>query len=137
MAARYARTAAVGRIGVRAGVAGWGERATWLGFSPASAMLRPAWVTAWFAAAGGGLVVRGDPVRNVYPTKPSATTSASPSTAVQFNLRRAGVWADVTSSSRPTAGTTPGARWAASYSQIKGSGSAPTALAMLRMFPRA
>ena len=45
--------------------------------------------------------------------------------------------ADVTSSSRLTADSTPAARWLASYSQISGSGSVPTALAMPRIFPRA
>src|SRR5215469_7048656 len=137
IAAIYARTVAAGRIGFRAGAVGWGEGATWLGFGPGDALLRPALVTAWFAAAGGAPGVCGEPARNVYPRKPSAATSARTSTAVQFSRRRLGAWAGVSSSSRLTADSTPGARWAASYSQISGSGSAPTALAMLRISPRA
>jgi len=114
-----------------------GEGAARLGPGPGGVPLRPGRVTAWFAAAGGLLAACGEPARNVYPTNPSAARSASPSAAVPFRRRRPGVRADVTSSSRLTADSTPGARWTASYSQISGSGSAPTALAMLRMFPRA
>jgi hypothetical protein len=102
---------------------------------------RPPWrsVIAWFAAAGGWLAGCGDPGKRSYAAKPSPTASASPSpsTTIQFGRRRADVWAVVTSSSRLTAESAPGARWTASYSLIKGSGSAPRTWAMLRMFPRA
>ena len=48
----------------------------------------------------------------------------------------ADVLADVSNSSRLTADSAPGPRWTASYSRISGSGSAPTSLAMMRMYPR-
>src|SRR5215472_11561991 len=119
MAAIYARTVAVGRIRVRAGAMGCGAGMSRRG-SVTGVLLRAAFVTAWFAAAGGLLAAAGgwlaacgEPTRNVYPKKPSAAMSASPSIAVQFRRRRSGAWAGVTSSSRLTADSTPGARWVA------------------------
>src|SRR6266487_4228946 len=142
MAATYARTVATGPIGVPAGTV-W-RREAWravlrLVFGAGGVPPRPAWrsVITWFAAAGGGLAACGEREMKLYAAKPSATTSASPSTVVQFGRRCADVWAVVTSSSRLTAESAPGARWTASYSLINGSESAPTTLAMLRMFPRA
>src|SRR5262249_47392032 len=144
----YARTVSVGLMRLRSGAVGCGAGAPVRG-SVSSVLLGPPLVTAWLAAAGGllaaprgrrpagGGAAWGDPARNVYPSNPSAATSASASTAVQFRRRRPDAWPGASSSSRLTADSTPDARWAASYSQISGSGSAPTALAMLRMSPRA
>jgi hypothetical protein len=101
------------------------------------ALLGPVWVTAWFSTARGALPACGQPARNVYPAKPAAATSARPSTTAQLRRRRPGASAGVSSSSRLTADSTPGPRLTASYSAINGPGSAPRALAMARMCPRA
>jgi hypothetical protein len=62
----------------------------------------------------------------------------SPDTAGRAGRRRRGAWADVASnSSRLTVDNTSGDRQTASYSSTSGPGSAPTALAMPRMCPRA
>src|SRR5215471_11077497 len=138
MAATYARTVAAGPVSVRAGTVWW-SAALRLVFRAGDAPPRPGWRSAaWFAATGGVLAAGGEPATmKWYAAKPSVTASASPSTTAQFGRRRAGAWDVVTSSSRLTAESAPGARRTASYSLINGSGSAPTAWAMLRMSPRA
>jgi hypothetical protein len=64
--------------------------------------------------------------------------AASPDTTRRAGRRRRGACADVASnSSRLTVDNTSGDRQTASYSSTSGPGSAPTALAMPRMWPRA
>src|SRR5215475_14529365 len=106
MAATYARTVATGPVRVDAGT-------VWPVLSTGGLPPRPGWwsVIRWLAAAGGGLGRCGEPERRLYATTPSVTTRASPSTVVQFGRRGADARAVVTSSSRLTAESAPGARW--------------------------
>jgi hypothetical protein len=137
---------------VRAGTVGAGEcgAAAWLRCGTSPAVLGPAcWgVTVRCPAADGATADCRGPATREYNPKPSATTSASASVTAQPSPRpeeRAvgrrrcrGAWADVASnSSRLTVDNTSGDRQTASYSSTSGPGSAPTALAMPRMCPRA
>src|SRR5262249_59278134 len=117
----YGRTVSVGLIRLRSGGVGGGAGAP-VGGSVSSVLLGPPLVTAWLAAAGGLLAAAGgrraawgDPARNVYPSKPSAATSASASTAVPFRRRRPDAWPRASRSARLTAHSTPHAPLAASY----------------------
>jgi hypothetical protein len=129
-------------VSVRAGTARAGEcgAAAWLRCGIRTGLLDPAcWgLTVPFPAADGATPGCRGPATRKYSPKPSATTSASASARVQPGWRRRGAWADVASnSSRLTADNTSGDRQTASYSSTSGPGSAPTALAMPRMCPRA
>lgn len=78
--------------------------------------------------AGPGLLGRSD----------ERAAPISPGTAGRTGRRRCGARAEVaSSSSRLTADNTSGDRHSASYSSTSGPGSAPTAVAMPRMCPRA
>src|SRR5580704_6949992 len=135
MAATYARTVAAGPVSGRAGTVGRRVGATVAGWS--GVVLLPASVTSWSAAAGGMLAECGEPERRTNPTEPSIITSASASTGLQPSRRRPDVGTAVNRSSRLTADKASGTGQTSSYSRINGSGSAPTAPAMLRMYARA
>src|SRR6516225_157774 len=98
MAAMYARTVAAGPSRARAAAVWRGEGAAAIGCSgrrisvtgpgAEGALPGPAWVTAWFAAAGGALPGCGQPTSNVYPSEAAVATSVSPSTTAQLRGRR-------------------------------------------------
>lgn len=101
----------------------------------ASAMLQPSRRPGERAAGPTGSRTADEPAWRGSDERAAATT---PGTAGRAGRRRRGAWADVASnSSRLTLDDTSGDRQTASYSSTSGPGSAPTALAMPRMCPRA
>ncbi|HEX9356875.1 MAG TPA: hypothetical protein VF933_24050 [Streptosporangiaceae bacterium] len=98
-------------------------------------MLQPSRRPGERAAGPTGSRTADEPAWRGSDERAAATT---PGTAGRAGRRRRGAWADVASnSSRLTLDDTSGDRQTASYSSTSGPGSAPTALAMPRMCPRA
>ena len=101
----------------------------------ASATVQPSRRPGERAVGTTGPRTAGEPTRCRSAERAAAT---SPDIAGRAGRRWRGVWADVASnSSRLTLDSTSGDRQTASYSSTSGPGSAPTALAMPRMCPRA
>lgn len=101
----------------------------------ASATIQPSRRLGERAAGTTGSRTAGEPTWCRSAERAAAT---SPDTAGKAGRRRRGAWADVASNSpRLTLDNTSGDRQTASYSSTSGPGSAPTALAMPRMCPRA
>jgi hypothetical protein len=101
----------------------------------ASATVQPCRRRGEGAAGTTGSRAAGEPAWCRSAERSAAT---SPGTAGGASRRRRGAWADVASnSSRLTLDNSSGDRQTASYSSTSGPGSAPTALAMPRMCPRA
>ena len=72
-----------------------------------------------------------------YTTRPTSTASASSMATLQFGPRRSLILMGVAGSNTSAADMGRGVPCVSSYSRISASGSAPTARAMLRMWPRA